>query len=171
MNTRRRTSDERGLLPRLLECHARIREMLADGSTIGELASSPDEARARAERLGRYFTRGLPLHTRDEEESLLPRLAGPELSAALDRMHSEHLQHEPLVSALVTACRNLVQAPPERSAALVAAVASAAEALAPGMAAHLEEEERTLFPGIARLDDAAQTLILEEMDQRREARG
>jgi|SRR5579859_3830687 len=86
--------DSGALIARLLECHSRIREMLTMASGIVAVGSA-DEARAVAERLGRYFTRGLPLHTRDEEESILPRLAaGPDLSIALDRMQREHVQHE-----------------------------------------------------------------------------
>lgn len=156
-----------GLLARLLECHTRIREMLAMGEAIAQLGSE-EETMAAAERLGRYFTRGLPFHTRDEEESILPRLAAgaPELAGALDRMHREHVEQEPLVREVVGACRDLVDAPAHWEE-LRADVAVAARALAPVMTAHLLEEERDVFPGIERLGADEQARILEEMDARR----
>jgi iron-sulfur cluster repair protein YtfE (RIC family) len=156
-----------GLVARLLECHVRIREMLAMGQAIEQLGSA-DETVAAAERLGRYFTRGLPFHTRDEDESILPRLVDPELAIALDRMHREHLEHEPLVQKVVASCRDLVDAP-SRWRELRTVVAGAAGALSPIMATHLLQEERDLFPAVERLGDDVQARILEEMDARRAA--
>lgn len=156
-----------GLVPRLLECHVRIREMLAMGEAIEQLGSE-EETMAAAERLGRYFTRGLPFHTRDEDESILPRLVAPELAGPLDRMHREHLEHEPLVREVVASCRDLVDAPAHWQE-LRTAVARATRALSPMMATHLREEERDLFPAIERLGDDVQARILEEMDERRAA--
>ncbi len=158
--------DSGALIARLLECHSRIREMLTMASGIVTVRSA-DEAREVAERLGRYFTRGLPLHTRDEEESILPRLAvGPDLLVALDRMQREHVQHESLVQELVTSCRDLIESP-SRWQELSPAIAGAADTIAPGMVTHLLGEERDVFPHVERLDDAMQARILEEMEARR----
>jgi hypothetical protein len=166
-----RASNERDLLGRLLECHDRIRGRLADGSAIATQASSPEEAHATAERIGRYFTRGLLLHTRDEEESIIPRLTAleaPELASALDRMHDEHVEQEALVNSLVSACRGLVDAPLECWKEFLPAIASAADALAPLMLVHLDEEERAVFPQLGLLGADGQAQILDEIDSRRD---
>jgi iron-sulfur cluster repair protein YtfE (RIC family) len=142
--------------------------MLAMASDMDALASA-DETRAVAERLGRYFTRGLPMHTRDEEESLLPRLGGLESVVALDTMHREHLEHDSLVRTLVTSCRRLLDAPPSRGKELRAKITQAAEAVATVMVPHLLAEEQEVFPLVGRLDDVTQSRILEEMEARRAA--
>lgn len=165
MHQRKRGDDT--LIGRLLECHDRIREMLAMGAAIEQLGSEED-ATAVAERLGRYFTRGLRFHTRDEDESILPRLVAPELAVPLERMHREHLDHEPLVQKVVGSCRDLFDAP-ARWQELTPVVAGAAEALMPAMVSHLLQEERDLFPAIERLDADVQASILAQMDARRAA--
>lgn len=167
MHRRKREGAGGELLGRLLECHVRIREMLTMGQTIEELGSA-EETTAAADRLGRYFTRGLPMHTRDEDESVLPRLVGPEFATALDRMHREHREHEPLVQEVVDSCRDLLDEPSGWQE-LRAIVAGASEALSPIMASHLLQEERDLFPGVQRLGDDVQARILEEMEMRRAA--
>jgi hemerythrin-like domain-containing protein len=166
-NKQNDAGESEGLVARLLECHSRIREMLAMGQGIDKLGSA-EETRAAAERLGRYFTRGLPFHTRDEEESILPLLVAPELAPALDRMHREHLEHDALVQRIVASCRDLRDAPSRWQESRIA-VAAAAGALAPLMATHLAQEERDLFPAIEQLSDDVQARILEEMDARRAA--
>ncbi len=61
----------------LLECHERIRSFLALARRIAEVGpSAPGTVPEAAARVRRYFTEALPLHARDEEESILPRLRG-----------------------------------------------------------------------------------------------
>jgi hypothetical protein len=165
MNSNRGDSSrkERGVLARLLDCHERIRETIDEATRIGHAPSQAD-AVAVALEVARYFTRGLPMHTRDEEDSILPRLAG--VGAVLDRVRAEHEEHEPMVQALVRACRDLVDRPTEW-ADLRPTVAEAAATLSPVMLRHLEGEERDLFPHLDRLDPTAQAHVLEEMDRRR----
>ncbi|WP_394824975.1 hemerythrin domain-containing protein [Pendulispora albinea] len=163
--------DDRSLLERLLDCHARIREMMALAS---DLANAPpeteDDVRDVAERIARYFTRALPMHTQDEEESILPRLVDPGVRAALDRMREEHHEHEPLSHALIAPCQALAAAP-ERWSVLRYAIRDAASALEPAMRSHLAEEERDVFPHLEALDDSARQSIIDEMGARRAGRG
>src|SRR5580700_10755402 len=54
--------DDRSLLGRLLDCHARIREMLALGRKLaGEPQPRDEEIAELSERVGRYFKRALPM--------------------------------------------------------------------------------------------------------------
>jgi hypothetical protein len=165
MNTNRGHSkgNERGILARLLDCHARIRETIDEASRIGH-APSQREAVAVAEEVARYFMRGLPMHTRDEEDSIIPRLAS--VGTVLDRVRAEHQEHEPMVQALVRACRALVDSPMDWEN-LRPAVARAADALSPVMLNHLAGEERDLFPHLDLLDETARADVLEEMERRR----
>ncbi len=81
----------------LLECHTRIRSFT---TLAARLASTPGLAAAEvaeaAAGVHRYFTQALPLHARDEEESVLPRLRGrdPEVDRELAEMVHEHRGHE-----------------------------------------------------------------------------
>lgn len=81
----------------LLECHHRIRTFLALARRIA--AAGPGDrgdVADSAARVTRYFTQALPLHARDEEESVLPRLRGraADVDVALEVMAREHREHE-----------------------------------------------------------------------------
>ncbi len=159
----------RDLLSRLLDCHARIRETL---SLANELASEPrapdQEIATSAEAVCRYFQLALPMHTRDEEESIAPRLDAV-AGASLGRMKGEHRAHEPLVEALVAHCEAL-RAAPARWAEMRAPLAASVDALSRELLAHLEEEERDIFPLLTTtLDEPARARIVEEMQARRDA--
>jgi hemerythrin-like domain-containing protein len=163
------TNEDRSLVGRLVDCHARIREMTA--LAVG-LARDPrpsnDEIVEIASRVGRYFSRALPNHVRDEEESILPRLAHatPEVARALELMRSEHREHEAHLERLLQACEALA-ADPASWSDLRGDVAEDAARLSTAFALHLEAEERDIFPRIAELDTAAQDAILREMEARR----
>jgi hemerythrin-like domain-containing protein len=141
----------------LLECHDRIRNFLALARRIAERgAGDPAGVPEAAERVRRYVTQALPLHARDEEESILPRLRGrdPALDAALATMTREHLEHEPPLAALVEACEALAE-DPARLPDLAPAVLRATAELEHHFAAHLQREEEVVFPAMRRLFDAA----------------
>jgi hemerythrin-like domain-containing protein len=154
----------------LLECHARIRSFLALARRLAELGpSDPASVPEAAERVRRYFTEALPLHARDEEESLLPRLRGldPAVDAELEAMAREHREHEPPLRELVGACEALALGT-ERLAALAPVVGRAAGELERHFAAHLAREEGVIFPAVRRLlDAAAGAAIVEELRGRR----
>ncbi len=166
--------EDPSLLGRLLDCHARIREMLA---LAGRLAEEPrpgdDEIVEAAERVRRYFQRSLRLHVEDEEESILPRLLerAPDAAAALERMHAEHEEHETLVASLVECCDRLRE-DPARWQEIHEALGRHAAELGAEMEVHLAEEEKDVFPRIASaLDETTCAQIVEEMQRRRDAEG
>jgi iron-sulfur cluster repair protein YtfE (RIC family) len=164
------TADRSDPAAALLECHERIRQMAALGRALaGADAGRADEIRDAATRVGRYFAEALPYHVEDEEESLLPRLRGrePELDAALDRMRAEHVQHEALLSRLLAACGELAEQP-ERLTAVRAELDTVSAQLATEFAAHLDSEERIVFPAMRRLlTDDERAEIRAEMRLRR----
>lgn len=159
-----------GAVAALLECHGRIREFIALARRLGEAdEATPAEVAEAAARVVRYFTQALPLHARDEEESVAPRLLGldPFVDAELTVMTREHRDHEPALGALVGACAAL-EREPSRHAALAATVARAAGELERHFAVHLAREEAVIFPAIERLlDPAADAAIVEELRARR----
>ena len=154
----------------LLECHERIRSFTGLACTLASAHGvSESEVRDVAARVTRYFSEALPLHTADEEQSILPRLAGrdPELDAALKRMQSEHHEHEPQLQRLLEICRAL-QASPERIDQLRASLLSTASALDKAFSSHLEQEEQVVLPAIrALLMPEERDAILSELRARR----
>jgi iron-sulfur cluster repair protein YtfE (RIC family) len=160
-----------GLIELLLECHGRIRSFVGLARQLGSSSGvPPSELSEGCLRCERYFTEALPLHVLDEEESLLPRLQGlrPELDAALERMHREHLAHDALVAALLGACRALREHPtdPVHRDAL----ARAATQLSAEFDEHLAREEELIFPAVRTLlSPPAQTEAMNELRSRRNA--
>jgi hemerythrin-like domain-containing protein len=152
-----------------LECHQRIRSFASLAVEIGRRADLPDEeVRAACVRCERYFTQALPLHVRDEEESLLPRLRGldPAVDAALDAMHRQHDEHGPLLRAFLAALRGVHDDPADLLAR--ASLLDHARSLAQTFGEHLDGEERILFPALrARLPPETQGQILAELRARR----
>ena len=148
------------VVDRLVECHGRIRDVLALAEKIATTRDVPaEELRAATERVRRYLVEALPLHVADEEQELLPRLRGRsvEVDAALATMHGEHREHDPLVARMIAACE----------AADAAAVAEVVAVMAPAMRAHLEVEEAVVFPALRALEVAVQEEIVAAMKARR----
>ena len=159
-----------GIVDLLLECHGRIRSFTDLAVRLGEAtAPTPSEVADAAGRVRRYFEDALPLHARDEEESVLPRLAGrdPTVDAALVAMHRDHLEHDVLLQPVVALCAQLAAAP-ERHAELAPALAQAARTLRAHFEEHLGAEEATIFPTIARVvpEDERRRMV-EELRARR----
>lgn len=133
-----------------LECHERIRTFIGLAARLAKTEGvSPDEVREAAARVARYFSDALPLHVADEEESILPRLAGrsPALDRALDRMNRQHREHEQPLRVLLEAC-NTLKSSPELLDRVREKLAEAAAGLETDYAAHLQEEERIILPAI-----------------------
>lgn len=154
----------------LLDCHARIRSFLDLAGRLGaSTALGPDEVAEAATQVRRYFSLALPLHARDEEDSILPRLAGldPEVDLALEAMRREHREHEAPVASLVDLCARVADAP-DLLATLAPRLATASTRLAADMEGHLLLEERTVFPAARRLlGAAAGEAVVREMRARR----
>jgi hemerythrin-like domain-containing protein len=154
----------------LVDCHQRIRDF---SSLAVRLATSQglsaDEIREAAAGVHRYFAVALPLHARDEEESLLPRLEGrdPALDAELAEMMREHAEHGDPTDRVLAACSKL-QANPDELAAIAPAFSAAARELERHFQVHLEREERVIFPAIrSLLDPPTRERIQTEMRERR----
>jgi len=158
----------------LLECHVRIRFFL---DLTSRLAASrdlpPEEVAAAAARVHRYFTQALPLHARDEEESLLPRLRGrdPAVDDELQIMCREHAEHARPLERLTGHCAALA-AEPGRLGELAPAVGLAGSLLARHFAVHLDREERLILPAARRLltPDEDARLVAEMRARRAPAR-
>lgn len=154
----------------LLECHARIRSFLDLARRLGGAQGAADEAVADAAfRVSRYFTVALPLHARDEEESIVPRLRGrdPAVDAELEAMVCEHREHEQPLRALVAACADLAR-DTSRHGELAATVMGSAAELERGFAAHLAREEAVIFPAIRQLlDQTTDAPVVKEIRLRR----
>ena len=170
-----RTSDKSSedLVDLLLACHDRIRSFAALARTAGERTDALESEIVDAcSRVERYFTEALPLHVRDEEESLVPRLRGhsPELDRALGAMTEEHASHEQLLRNLLRASSNVRRDP--AAAAARGELVAAAEQVARELGEHLALEEKDIFPVIRRvLSPTAQAEIVLELRRRREPDG
>jgi iron-sulfur cluster repair protein YtfE (RIC family) len=155
----------------LVDCHARIRHFIALAGRLAERGpADPTAVSEAAHALARYFTLALPLHARDEEDSIVPRLRGRDaaLDAALEVMTREHAEHEASLGRLVAACERLAR-DPARIAELAPAVGREAAFLARHFEAHLANEEQVIFPALRRLlDPAADAALIAEMRARRE---
>lgn len=152
----------------LLECHQRIRTFLRLAEAVGArlTLSAPDVVDA-CERCERYFREALPLHVRDEEESVLPRLAsaGLEVRDALTEMRAQHQAHAQPLADLLNALEAVRAAPGEpapRACLLESAMRVAAQ-----FEPHLALEERTLFPAVRCLPEETQAEIVAELRARR----
>ena len=164
-----KASPSEDLLELLLACHERIRSFtaLARAAAEREGAIAADIADA-CSRVERYFTEALPLHVRDEEESLLPRLQGraAEVDRALDAMKEQHERHESMLRTFLQALAVLRRDP--MALGRRAELATIAAALDLEFAEHLALEEEVIFPAVRRLLSLVeQTEIKDELRRRR----
>ena len=88
-------SDPTGLLS---DCHRRIEMFLGSLQRIMQAVGSPltTDARSSLETALRYFHQAAPKHTKDEEESLFPRLRqihNPEVESALSTLEALEDDH------------------------------------------------------------------------------
>ncbi len=146
-----------GIVDLLLDCHARIRSFSQLAVRLGEASGpTPAEVTDAAAQVRRYFLEALPLHARDEEESIIPRLQGrePAVDADLAAMAREHREHDAPLAVLLEACAQLAR-DPGRRAELAAVVRRATWDLARHFEVHLVREEAVVFPAMRRLLDAA----------------
>ena len=159
------TDDLRGLL---LACHRRIRAFSALAVTLATVADAPMRQREETcERLIRYFSEALPLHARDEEESVARRLRGrdPALDEALRRMGDEHQAHGASLAALLRGWAALRERPDDP--ALRLALVDPAIELRDAFETHLRDEETLVFPHLATLSKAERDEAVRELRGRR----
>lgn len=165
-----RSADPDDLLGLLLACHRRIRAFSALAVTLATGADAPSRQREETcERLIRYFSEALPLHARDEEESVAPRLRGraPALDAALRRMADEHRAHEAPLDALLRGWAALRERPDDDDLRL--SLVDPSMNLRDSFEIHLREEETLVFPHLAALSPAERDESVRELRGRRSA--
>jgi iron-sulfur cluster repair protein YtfE (RIC family) len=153
----------------LSDCHDRIRAMTTLAGRLAAARDLPaDDVRDAAARVRRYFDEALVHHVADEEQDILPRLAGrdPAIDDALATMRAEHADHEPAVARLVAICA-AIEADPEHLRRVAPDLAALAAGLDVQFAGHLALEERVLFPAIRALPQAEQDAIWTAMKERR----
>jgi len=151
--------------------HRRLEERLEDLREVAREAASSGRADVPALRdVADFFARAVRRHEDDEERSLFPRLAHDDALAAIGaRLAGEHREHEALHARLDRAVDAIDRAegPSEESGAIAELVA-VSDALGAAYRAHVDEEERALFPAArAALDAEALDAIAREMAERR----
>ncbi len=160
----------------LFDCHRRIEMFLGvltrAAGLLPERALTPEE-RSAVERSLNYFRDAAPRHTADEERSLFPRLracSSPEAGEALrilEELEADHRQADQLHAAIDLIGRQAVAGgslPPED----VAAFADAAARLRSIYSAHIQVEDRQIFPVAQQLLSEPEKVALgQEMAQRR----
>lgn len=152
-----------------LECHERIRRFTLGLSRLAEMDDLRDpRVPPTAEACARYFREGLPLHGRDEDESLAPRLRahepGPDVVAALDRMTAEHGEMDRILPILLP----LLEAIGRAEAIDVERFRNVAAAFNLIMLEHITLEEKVIFPACGALTPDEGAAIAEEIRRRRQ---
>jgi hemerythrin-like domain-containing protein len=134
----------------LLACHQRIRDHLRLAQRLVDAVEpKAQEVADAASALLRYFGTALPLHILDEDETLCSALSEPWLpetcAVALAQMRDEHLVIEPVIEEALVGWRRLVSEPLEL-AALRDGLQLLTLRLGALLEAHLDAEERLIFP-------------------------
>lgn len=145
----------------LRECHGRIRRFLVIARELATARAPAAEIAGVAAQVRRYFEESFPLHIEDEEQDIAPRLA----SAATAKMCAEHALHARAVAELVTACRDVERDPAQLASVPLVAIV---DRVARELEAHLEQEERDIFPALRRLPVREREAMREAMRARRE---
>ena len=155
----------------LLGCHQRIRHFTATAKNLAHAQGGPhDEIRMAAAGVHRYYSVSLPLHEADEEDSVRPRLDALDderVHHALAAMHDQHQGIDELIERLLPLLQMVERNPAalEQAGGEMCAITRALEEI---FAAHLQLEEKVIFPAIReRLPGEDRATILAEMQSRR----
>ncbi len=168
----KRSGDDapRGIVPRLEDCHGRIRRFTAIADKLATVVVDgvPDEElRQAAAGCVSYFDRALPHHSADEDESIAPHIhTDPRVADAVASMTAQHVAIHAVLDQLIPLWKR-VETEPAALAELQPALAPLTRDLAAKFDEHLALEEQTIFPVIAALPDDLQTAIVDEMIARR----
>lgn len=157
------------ILDTILGCHARIRTHIGMAVRLAESHDVPEaQVVETAGRFCRYFGEALPMHTLDEDQSLLPRLLGrsPKLDEVLASMQEQHRDHEGRLERLL-AIGEALRKQPERLDTLRGELAEVAGALSRKLDEHLTLEEQVVFPAARNLLSPAEKESLAEEVRRR----
>jgi len=154
----------------LLECHERIRAFMRLGARLAEVqGASAAEVEETAGKVVRYFTLAFPMHEKDEEESVMPRLKNraPNLSALITKLEGEHRALDVLIEELIAITQRLAEKgdrlPSEREP-----LARVITQLDTGFNAHFNVEEEVVLGAMrAHLTEEDLSSITAEMQERR----
>ena len=167
-------SDPTGLLS---DCHRRIEMFLGSLQSVAEIIDSPltSDARSALETALRYFRQAAPKHTKDEEESLFPRLRQihhPDVEcvlSALNALEDDHRRADALhteVHRLGAQCLEKGRLPAREAGQFRQAV----HGLASIYGEHIRIEDTVIFPAAKRaLSSSQKSAIANEMATRRES--
>ena len=165
-------SDPTGLLS---DCHRRIEMFLKSLQSVAEVVDSPltSEARSALESSLHYFHEAAPKHTRDEEESLFPRLReihNPEIEralSALNGLEDDHRRADALhaeAHILGTRCLEEGYLPLHEADRFRQAVSH----LSSIYGEHIRIEDAVVFPAAkGALSSSQKSSIAKEMESRR----
>jgi len=162
----KRSHEQPTMRDMLVDCHARIRKFCALAKRLAQGGPTEQIADAAAQ-LRRYFGVALPLHIRDEDESIRPRLerlGDRTLSEALDAMTHEHVAADIALAELLEQWDAIAREP---SDARCFATYKPTVWLDRHLLAHLHDEEARIFPVLDRLLPAHWDAIVAEMKARR----
>ena len=153
----------------LMACHRRIEERLATLQRAGDSLGADQPAALEAIRKSILFLDSSgALHTRDEEESLFPRLRPrltPEESQFLDELESQHQAAESVFAELKQVASQLAAA---HSPALESRYQHLAARLSALYLPHIQSEDKLLTPLARRtLTKDQLSAISDEMKARR----
>ncbi|MFZ5478092.1 MAG: hemerythrin domain-containing protein [Myxococcota bacterium] len=166
MFTQRLADDD--VVGAMMECHERIRTFVEGLRRIAALDDLGDPRAAdAAQRCARYFREGLPLHGKDEDDSLAPRLRathpGADVESALARMTAQHGEMEEILPRLLPMLDAIAAGERPDHEALRGVVARFTAL----MIDHVELEEAVIFPACGAIPSAERTRIRVEMRERR----
>jgi len=152
----------------LRSCHAKMRQfsaILVRTIDAWHADESHPQVPAAAASLGRYFREALPMHARDEDESISPRLvvAHPELAPMLAELEQGHVALQTLLPPVLAALDELAANGAPEDPELHEHVAALVEHLE----AHAAMEERGWFRLFAELPEAERRAVRQEMAARR----
>jgi len=162
----KRSHEQPTMRDMLVDCHARIRKFCALAKRLSQ-GGPAEQIRDAAAQLHRYFGIALPLHIRDEDESIRPRLerlADPTLSDSLQMMTHEHVAADVALAELLEQWDAIARDP---SDARCFAAYKPTIWLDRHLLAHLHDEETRIFPVLDRLPRAQWDAIVVEMKTRR----
>jgi hemerythrin-like domain-containing protein len=162
----KRSNEQPTMRDLLVDCHARIRTFCALAKRLSQ-GGRTEQIRSAATQLHRYFGIALPLHLRDEDESIRPRLerlGDRTLSDALRVMTHEHVAADIALAELLEQWEAIAHDP---SDARCFAAYKPTVWLDRHLLAHLHDEETRIFPLLDRLPRAQWDAIVGEMKARR----
>jgi hypothetical protein len=153
------------VVSRLADCHAKIRAFLAEARALALGEGTAEARRASAQAVWRYFATGLPLHARDEDETIAPLLPAS-VRALTQRLAADHEAMDADIRVLAPEWARWAAGEP--SAASPAHQRTVLR-LSRMLEDHLVLEETSLFPLIDALRPEDARHVIAEMRARRGA--